>query len=72
MLGMSPFANMPPDVAALATSTEADIKAGKNKVFVGPLLDQSGATKVAAGVVMDDGALNGMQWLIQGIQGKLT
>ncbi|HWK47086.1 MAG TPA: BMP family ABC transporter substrate-binding protein [Stellaceae bacterium] len=72
MLGMSPFTNMPPEVAGVATKLVADITAGTNKVFVGPLLDQSGAQKVAAGVVMDDGALNAMQWLVQGVEGKLT
>ena len=72
MLAMSPFTNMPPDVAALATSTVADISSGRNKVFVGPIADQSGAVKVAAGTAMDDGALNAMQWLVQGVDGKLS
>ncbi len=72
MLEMSPFTNMPDDVAALGNATVADIKSGKNKIFVGPLMDQTGATKVAAGVAMDDGALNGMQWLVQGVEGKLS
>jgi simple sugar transport system substrate-binding protein len=72
MLAMSPFTNMPDDVSALATSTVADIKSGKNMIFVGPLKDQSGAVKVAAGTTMDDGALSGMQWLVFGIDGKLT
>src|SRR5271154_2565533 len=72
MLAMSPFRNMPDDVLALANQTVADIKAGTNKIFVGPLTDQSGAVKVAAGVVMDDKALNEMQWLVQGVEGKLT
>jgi basic membrane protein A len=72
MLAMSPFTNMPPDVAALATSTVADITSGKNKIFVGPLIDQSGAVKVPAGKTMDDGTLSGMQWLVQGIDGTLT
>lgn len=71
MLQMSPFTNMPEDVAKLATDTVADIKSGKNKVFVGPITDQAGAAKVPAGSVMDDGALNAMQWLVQGIEGKL-
>ncbi len=70
-LQMSPFTNMPDDVAAMAKAAVADISSGKNKIFVGPLLDQTGATKIPAGVVMDDGALNGMQWLVQGIEGKL-
>jgi basic membrane protein A and related proteins len=72
MLAMSPFTNMPPEVAALATSTVADITSGKNKVFVGPISDQTGAVKVPAGTTMDDGALSSMQWLVQGVDGKLT
>ncbi len=72
MLAMSPFTNMPEDVAALATSTVADIKSGKNKVFVGPISDQSGTVKVPAGTTMDDGALSSMQWLVQGVDGKLS
>jgi len=72
MLAMSPFENMPPDVAALATKTVADITDGKNKVFVGPLKDQTGAVKVPPGTVMSDLELNQMQWLVQGIEGKLT
>jgi basic membrane protein A and related proteins len=72
MLVMSPFTNMPEDVATLATSTVADIAAGKNKVFVGPIKDQTGAVKIPAGTTMDDGALAGMQWLVQGVDGKLT
>lgn len=71
MLQMAPFTNMPPEVAAMATAAVADISAGKNKVFVGPLLDQTGAEKVKAGIVVDDGALNSMRWLVQGIDGKL-
>jgi basic membrane protein A len=72
MLAMSPFTNMPEDVAALATSTEEDIKSGKNKVFVGPISDQSGTVKVPASTTMDDAALSSMQWLVQGVDGKLT
>jgi len=72
MLAMSPFENMPDDVKALATQNVAEITAGKNKIFVGPLKDQSGAVKVPAGHVMDDGELNSMQWLVQGVEGKLT
>jgi basic membrane protein A len=72
MLKMSPYENMPADVKALAEKTEADIKSGSNKVFVGPLTDQSGALKVPAGHVMTDAELNSMQWLVQGIEGKLA
>jgi basic membrane protein A and related proteins len=72
MLKMSPFTNMPDDVKALAQQTVDDISSGKQKIFVGPLVDQSGATKLPAGQVMDDGTLAGLQWLVQGIEGKLS
>jgi simple sugar transport system substrate-binding protein len=72
MLGMSPFKNMPAEVASDATKLVADITAGTNKVFVGPITDQAGAAKVAAGVTMDDLALNQMQWLVKGVEGKLS
>ncbi len=71
MLGMAPFANMPPDVAASAEGAKAAVASGQNPVFVGPLTDQAGAVKVAAGQSMDDAALSSMQWLVQGIDGKL-
>jgi simple sugar transport system substrate-binding protein len=72
MLVMSPFANMPPDMEALAKATVDEVAAGRNPVFAGPLKDQAGAEKVAAGKVMDDAALSGMQWLVEGVEGKLT
>jgi simple sugar transport system substrate-binding protein len=72
MLKMSPFANMPDDVKALAQQTVDEISSGKQKIFVGPLIDQSGATKLPAGQVMDDGTLAGLQWLVQGVEGKLS
>jgi simple sugar transport system substrate-binding protein len=72
MLEMAPFRNMPPGVAALATKTVADIKSRKNKIFVGPLKDQSGTVFLPAGTTMDDGTLSGIQTLVDGIDGKLS
>jgi simple sugar transport system substrate-binding protein len=72
MLEMAPFRNMPPDVAALAKNTIADIKSHKNRIFVGPLIDQTGAVKLPAGVVMDDAAISSLQWLVQGVDGTLS
>jgi simple sugar transport system substrate-binding protein len=72
LLKMAPFANMPDDVKTAAEQTVADISSGKRKIFVGPLADQSGAVKLAAGQAMDDGTLAGLQWLVQGVEGKLS
>jgi basic membrane protein A and related proteins len=72
MLEMAPFTNMPDDVKALATQTVADITSGKNKIFVGPLKDQSEKLQLPAGETMDDAKLSSLQWLVEGVQGKLT
>jgi len=72
MLVMAPFRNMPPDVEALAKQTVADITSGKNKVFVGPLTDQTGKIFLPAGQVMDDGTLSGLQTLVEGVEGQLS
>ncbi len=72
LLGMAPFTNMPPDVVALANETVETVKTGTNLVFAGPLLDQGGTVKLPAGKVMDDAALSSLQWLVQGVDGKLT
>jgi len=71
MLKMSPFSNMPDDVKALAQQTVDDITSGKQKIWVGPLVDQAGTTKLETGKVMDDGMLSGLQWLVDGVDGKL-
>jgi simple sugar transport system substrate-binding protein len=72
MLQMAPFRNMPADVAALATETVANITSGKNKIFTGPLTDQSGKVFLPAGTTMDDGTLAGIQTLVAGIDGQLS
>lgn len=71
MLQMAPYRNMPDDVAAAAAAAEAGIRDGKITVFKGPLKDQAGKERVAAGAMMDDGAMAGMDWLIDGVDGKL-
>ena len=71
MLRMAPYANMPGELVGLAKQTENDIKIGKVVIFKGPIKDQSGAMKVAAGTTLDDAAISGMNWLAQGIEGQI-
>ena len=71
MLVMAPYANMPDDVAAAGKAAEAGISDGKIVVFQGPIKDQSGADKVPAGTALDDGAIAGMNWLADGIDGQI-
>lgn len=71
MVSMAKYTNMPEDVKKLAMDTEAAIIAGKLLPFAGPIKDQSGALKVKAGEALSDGDLLGMNWYVEGVEGKL-
>jgi simple sugar transport system substrate-binding protein len=62
---------LPQSVAAEIKAAEAAIVAGKLKPFAGPIKDQDGAQKVAAGATLTDDQLKGINWLVEGVQGKL-
>ena len=49
----------------------AELKAGAFHPFTGPIVDQVGATKLADGEVIEDGALLGINWLVKGVETKL-
>ena len=61
---------VPADVKSLVESKKVELAKG-GKVFVGPLKDQSGAEKVAKDQSLDDKALSGMSWLVEGVEGSL-
>jgi basic membrane protein A len=71
MLKMAPYANMPDDVLAAAKEAEEGIKSGKIVIFKGPINLQDGSPKVKDGEVLDDGAIAGMDWLAEGVEGQL-
>lgn len=71
-LVLSPFENMPSDVAAAAAKAAADIKSGKNKIFTGPIKDNSGKIRVPAGKTLNDGELfQTLDYYVDGISGKI-
>ena len=61
---------VPADVKTLVENKKAELAKG-GKIFVGPLKDQSGAEKVAKDQALDDKALSGMSWLVEGVEGSL-
>jgi simple sugar transport system substrate-binding protein len=72
MVKMSPLnAAIPADTAKLFETKKAAIIGGKLKPFQGPLKDQSGAVKVAAGSEMSLADLKGMNWYVQGVEGTI-
>ena len=71
MVDMAPYTNMPAAVAALAQKTMDAIKSGKLHPFTGPIRNQAGKEVVAKGARLDDGKLLGMNWYVEGVEGKL-
>lgn len=71
MVAMAPYTNMPDDVKALAEETQKKIHDGTFKVFTGPIVKQDGSEAAAAGVVLPDPEILGMNWYVKGIDDKL-
>ena len=72
MIVMAPFTNMPGDVKATAEKTVADIASGAIRPFACPVLDQQGQDRCKPGAkALDDGAVLGMNWYVQGVEDKI-
>jgi simple sugar transport system substrate-binding protein len=72
MIKLAPLnAAIPPDVQALATKLEGEIKAGTLHPFAGPVVTQDGKVVVPAGKVMTDAELGKMDYYVEGVAGKL-
>ncbi len=50
---------------------QRDIAAGRLLPFAGPVVDNEGRTRVAAGAALDDAQILGMNWLAAGVVGKI-
>jgi simple sugar transport system substrate-binding protein len=68
---MSAYTNLPEDVAKAAEETEQKIARGEFHPFTGPIFDQTGKERYAAGVVAPDADLLGMNWYVRGVDDKL-
>jgi simple sugar transport system substrate-binding protein len=72
MVKMSPLnAAVTADAAKLFEEKKAAIIAGRMKPFQGPLKDQAGALKVAAGAELPPKDLMSMNWYVQGVEGTI-
>lgn len=66
---ISPYsAAVPADVAAEADAIQAGTIDGSFNIFTGPIFDQDGVERVAAGVVMTDAELAVMDWFVKGVE----
>ena len=68
-VAMSPYnSGVPESVRAVADKIIAGWKDGSYDVFTGPIKDQSGKERVAAGQRMKDDDILVMDWYVQGVQ----
>ncbi len=69
-VGLAPYGDMvPQEVRDAVEAAKAEIIAGNNAIFVGPLKDQSGAVRVAEGVTLTDAEMLSMMWFVDGVIG---
>jgi simple sugar transport system substrate-binding protein len=59
--------DIPAETVAKITDMHAKIESGAFSPFSGPIMDQGGAEKVAAGVVLGDDAILSMDWHVKGV-----
>lgn len=63
-------ANAPDGAQEAVDKAKADIEAGKNKVFAGPLKGQDGKVVVPEGTAMTDEEMLSMDWFVEGVVGQ--
>lgn len=72
MIKLAPLNDaIPAEVKAQVAELEAQLTAGTFHPFTGPVVDQSGAERLAAGAVMDDAALGSMDYFVQGVASRM-
>jgi basic membrane protein A and related proteins len=62
---------VPDDVVTQVEKIEQAIKSDRFHPFQGPVKDQDGKVRIAAGKTISDEDLQKMDWYVQGVQGKL-
>ncbi len=70
--GLAPFGKLvDAETQAAIEAKKAEIVAGTFNVFAGPIVDQSGAERVASGASLPFGDQMSMQWFVKGVDGEL-
>jgi simple sugar transport system substrate-binding protein len=72
MIKLAPLnAAVPKDVADLVAAKTADIASGKLHPFTGPIKDNAGKERIAAGKSIGDDDLQKLDFYVEGVQGSL-
>jgi simple sugar transport system substrate-binding protein len=73
MIRLAPLnPSLPAELRNRIASMEKQMADGSLHPFAGPVVDQSGKTRVAAGETMSDADLSGMDYYVQGVVSKLS
>ncbi len=68
---LAPFGSkVPADVKKLVEDTTEGLRSGIVKPFTGPIKDQSGTVRIAAGAQPEDAELQQINWLVEGVVGS--
>lgn len=72
LLDLAPIADfVPDDIKALVEAEKARILNGEFDVFEGPINDNEGTERVAAGETMSDEEMLSFDWLVEGVVGQI-
>jgi len=72
MIKLAPYGSaVPADVRALTDAKSMEVASGKLHPFQGPVKDQSGKVRIAAGQTMSDKDMLGFNWYVEGVIGEL-
>jgi len=72
IVGIAPYGPMvAADVKKLVEDARARIVKGEWDVFTGPIKDQGGQVRVAAGQKLPDKDMLGMNWFVEGVEGAI-
>jgi simple sugar transport system substrate-binding protein len=72
MVVLTPLnASIPADVASLVADRRQAIASGKLVPFAGPLQDNTGVIRVAAGAALTDQQLMSIDWYVAGVEGSV-
>ncbi len=72
IVDLAPFGAMVPEaVKTKVMAKKKEILDGKAKIFTGPIKDQAGKVRVAAGEAASDQEMLGMKYFVQGVVGTL-
>ena len=70
-MAMAPYGpKVPQEVKDAVAKVRADLDGKKLVLFQGPIVDQSGNVKIAAGQVLTEGVMSSVDWFVQGVNGS--